>query len=286
MKKHLFGAMIALATLTACTDNDTENTNPNENTFTLNKTTTYYPAFENFETRNVKYYDNNMIVADSTYDNSGNFISRKVHAINGSGTYTIDTKNAENVNIASEYINYDEQGRLTAHFGPDGEFHFTYNGNDILVELRLEVDVFIEVGTFTLNSDGYIASNTVVSNDIITEATSLGFSGTTKPVSLNAQGTTGAIEQIGTFSYYPNSMPSNLQKSITEINNEVLRANSLKAAALYGNYHLQDIMMGSNSYYHSDTVFSPVSGYEGYPEKQTITMNGQPYCHIRYAFSN
>jgi hypothetical protein len=283
MKKHLFGAMIALATLTACTDNDTDDTNSFE--LHLNKTTTYYPAYENFTTRNVKYYENNMIVADSTYDNSGNFISRNIHNVTSS-TYTIDTKNAEDVSIASEYINYDEQGRVTTHFGPAGEYHYAYNGNIISVESRISPDVFIEVGSFTLNSDGYIAAQTVVSNDIITESTSLVFSGNTKPVTLMAQGTTGAIEQVGTFSYYPNSMPSNLEKSTIQINNEVLRANSLKAAAMYGNYHLQDIMIGSNSYYHSDTEFAGLPEYNGYPEKQTITMNGQPYCHIRYAFSN
>jgi len=285
MKKHVFGALIALTTLTACTDNDSENTNPGESTFSLNKTVTYYPAFENYETRNVKYYDNNMIVADSTYDATGNFISRKIHAINN-GTYTIDTKNPENVNIASEYINYDEQGRLTVHFGPDGEYHYTYNDNSITVEYRDPMDVFIEVGLFTLNSDGYITTQTDLVNDVITDATSLVFSGNTKPVTLMAQGTTGTLYQLGTFSYYSNSMPSNLQKSTVQINNEILRANSLKAAAIYGNYHLQDIILGDNSYYHSDTVFSPVSGYEGYPQYQTITMEGQPYCHIRYYFTN
>ncbi|MDV6168850.1 hypothetical protein R1T16_10470 [Flavobacterium sp. DG1-102-2] len=285
MKRHLFVAMIALTALTACTDNDTEDTNPGGFTLHLNKTTTYYPAYENFETRNVKYYEDNVIVADSTYDNSGNFISRNIHTVTGSN-YTIDTKNIEDVTIASEYINYDEQGRLTAHFGPDGEYHYTYNNNSILVEYRDPSDVFIEVGTFTLNNDGCIASHTVLSNDIITEATSLVFSGNTKPVTLTAQGTTGAIEQIGAFSYYTNTMPANLEKSTIEINNEVLRTNSLKAAALLGNYHLQDITLGSNPYYHSDTVFWGIAEYNGYPERQTITMNGQPYCHIRYAFSN
>ncbi len=255
MKKHLFGAMIALTVLTACTDNDTENTNPDEFTLRLNKTITYFPALENFETRNVKYYDNNMIVADSTYDNSGNFISRNIHTIDSGGNYTIDTKDAEDVTIASEVLQYDAQGRLTEHYGPAGQYHYTYDGDVISVEYWDPSDAFIDVGVFMLNSDGYIVSQTVVSNDIITDATSLVFSGNTKPVSLMAQGVTGTIEEIGTFSYYPNSMPSNLQKSIIEINNEVLRANSLKAAALFGNYHLQDMMLGGNSYYHSDIEF-------------------------------
>lgn len=286
MKKLLFGAMIALTVLTACTDDDTENTNPDTPETVLNKTVTYFPAFENFVTRNVKYYDdNNRIVADSTYDNSGNFVSRKIHTVD-SGNYSIFTKNIEDVTIATQVFQYDDQSRLTDIFGDGGQRHFTYDGDNITVELRLPVDVFVNVGVFRLNSDGYIVSQSFLDNDIITGNTFLEFSGNTKPVSLTSQPTAGSIEQAGTFIYYPNTVPADLEKSTVEINNEVLIANTLEASAMSCNYHLKDIMLGDISRYHSDIVFSPISGREGYPQYKTITIDGQPYCHIRYFFYN
>jgi len=286
MKKNLFGALIVLFALTACTDNDTEDINPSETTHSLTQTITYYPTQENFETRNIKYYDNNIVVADSTYANSGNFISRNIHTIDSEGNYTIETKNAADVTTASVLLQYDSQGRLT-DYDNNGIVHkYVYSENTITVKKWDDfLNDYIEVGMFMINADGYIASQTILDGDIIADATSLTFSNN-KPVSLMAQGVTGAMDELGTFSYYTTIMPSNLQKTIIQINNEVLIANTLKAAALFGNYHLQDIVIGNSSYYHSDTVFISESGYEGYPESQTITMEGQPYCYIRYYFSN
>lgn len=284
MKKHFILALLGLTALTSCTDNDTEDTNPNEAPM-LHKTITYFPGLENFETRNVKYYEDNKIVADSTYDSSGNFISRAIHTYNSSN-YTIDVKDADNVTIAAAAEEYDTQGRLIAFFNYGQNYTYTYEGNNISVDYLDPAGAFINIGMFTMNGDGFITTQTELQGDVISNATSLGFSGNTKPVSLMALGTTGTLEELGTFSYYPNNMPANLEKSTLQINNEVLKAFKLEAAALTCNYHLQDIIIGGNSVYHSDTTFNPATGYEGYPQYQTISIAGQPFCHIHYLFQN
>jgi hypothetical protein len=135
------------------------------------------------------------------------------------------------------------------------------------------------------NSDGYITSQTNLEGDIIAEATSLIFNND-KPISLMVQGITGPMEQMGSFSYYANTMPENLQKTVTEINNEVLKANKLETAALFSNNHLQNFTLGSSTYYNSVTTFNPVSGFEGYPQNQEIMIEGQPFAYIIYHFQN
>jgi hypothetical protein len=191
MKKHVFGAVIALLALTACTDTDTEPTNPQNQDMSLTETITYFPAWENYDTRNVKHYENNQIVSDSTFDGSGNFLTRAIHTYSDIG-YTIEVKNAADVTTATIAENYDDQGRLTEYHGPNGRYIYIYEGNAISVQYWDPSDAFVEVGTFTLNSDGYIAAQTVVFADVITSASSLVFNGT-KPITLMGQGTTGPI---------------------------------------------------------------------------------------------
>ncbi|PZR20312.1 MAG: hypothetical protein DI539_11120 [Flavobacterium psychrophilum] len=286
MKKHFLVVFATALALGSCSDNDTEDTNPNESPMTLNKTITYFPTVENFETRNVKYYDSNMhIVADSTYDASGNFMWRNVHTYNTSN-YNIDKKDPSGVTIASTVEEYDTQGRLIYYISSEGTYLYTYEDNTVSVDQLVSPGAFGNIGLFTYNEDGYIAAHTEVMGDVITSATSLQFGGNTKPVALIAQGVTGALEQMGTFSYYPNSMPANLERSTVQINNEVLKALKLEACALSTNYHLQDFSIGGNSVYHSETLFYNGFGQEGYPQDQTITIQGQPFCFIDYFFQN
>lgn len=286
MKKHLFMALAATALLTSCSDNDTEDTNPNPSSVTLHKTVTYFPTEENYVTRNVKYFDENMhIVADSLYGPENNFISRSIHTYNTSN-YTIDVKNIDDVTVASAAEEYDAQGRLTTYIGFDGHYEYTYEGNTVSVDYLDPAGAFINIGLFTYNEDGMIAAHTELMGDVISSATSLQFSGNTKPAALMAQGVTGAIEEMGTFSYYSNSMPVILEKSTVQINNEVLKALKLEASALSGNYFLQDFTLGSDVFYHSDIVFNPATGLENYPQQQTVTIAGQPFSRTYYFFQN
>ena len=286
MKKHFLVVFATALALGSCSDNDTEDTNPNPSPMTLNKTITYFPALENFETRNVKYYDSNMhIVADSTYDASGNFIWRNVHTYNTSN-YTVDKKDTEGTIIASAAEEYDTQGRLIAFFNYGDHYEYTYEDNTVSVDYYDPAGAFINIGVFMINNDGNIESHSELTGDIISNATALQFNGNAKPVALMAQGITGPMEQIGTFTYYPNNMPAMLQKSTVQINNEVLKALKLESSALLGNYFLQDFTVAGNPYYHSDIVFNPVSGMEGYPQNQTVSIQGQPFCYIDYFFQN
>jgi len=279
-------ALAATALLTSCSDNDTEDTNPNPSSVTLHKTVTYFPTEENYVTRNVKYFDENMhIVADSLYGPENNFISRSIHTYNTSN-YTIDVKNIDDVTVASAAEEYDAQGRLTTYIGFDGHYEYTYEGNTVSVDYLDPAGAFINIGLFTYNEDGMIAAHTELMGDVISSATSLQFSGNTKPAALMAQGVTGAIEEMGTFSYYSNSMPVILEKSTVQINNEVLKALKLEASALSGNYFLQDFTLGSDVFYHSDIVFNPATGLENYPQQQTVTIAGQPFSRTYYFFQN
>lgn len=285
MKKHLFLALLGLTALTACTDNDTENTNPDESTLSLDTRVTYTPSFENYELRNIKYYDDNTIVADSTFDSNGNFLSRNIHEISGN-TYTITTKDQFNTTVSTVIALHDNEGRLTDYGNGNIQFKYTYDENNISVEMRYEPSApYMQIGMFMLNEDGYITSHSAVNGNEIVDATALLFNGN-KPVSFMAQGTTGPLEQIGSFTYYPNSVPSNLQKSVTEINNEVLKTNRLETLAEFSNAHLEDFTVNDSVFYHSETVFNPTAGYEGYPQTQGISVGGQPFCDIHYNFQN
>lgn len=288
MKKHFLVVLAAALALGSCSDNDNENMNPDpqESEVSLDATVTYFPTYENYEIRNVRRYDSNMhIVVDSTFDANDNFISRNIHTYNASN-YMIEKKDPNDVTIATAVEEYDAQGRLIAFFNYGEHYQYNYEGNTVSVDQLVSPGAFANIGVFTYNEDGIIEAHTELIADVIASATSLQFSGNTKPVALMEQGITGPMEQIGTFSYYPNTMPAILQKSTVKINNEVLKTLKLESSALLGNYYLQDFTLAGNSFYHSETVFNTEAGLEDYPLTQTVSIQGQPFSYTYYYFQN
>ena len=170
----------------------------------------YFPSFSNFTTKRIQYFGpNNTIIADTLFDNTGNWIKRYIQFQNGN-IKTQQTLDSSNAIIHTNTFEYDDTGRLIKTTG-DYNTIFTYNANNTITASSSITNDYLF--NFSINSSGLI-NYRINLNDNTT-------------ISLNFQNQ-NAIEYLndgnvtGTFTYYSNPMPTNLLKNITEMNNTIL----------------------------------------------------------------
>jgi hypothetical protein len=212
---------ISLFYLTACSSDTTENTLTEQPT---SKVITYMPSFANYTTKKIQYYNvNNEIIADTTFDNTGAWIQRVVRTLNGN-IKTTQTYNSSNTLTGTNTEEFDSNGRL---INTTGEYNtvFTYNTNNTVTSSSsINGTIYF---TFSKNPDGIINNRVDINNSNV----SLNFQNQL-PIEYLIDGNIA-----GNFTYYPNPMPSNLLKSVTDMNNTILRA-----------YRLEHLPSSCNSY--------------------------------------
>lgn len=248
--------LFVAALLASCTnDNPVEsnNTNTPETGMTLHKRVIFntHSEFPTSNTKQIQYYQNNEVVADSTFNNLNQWISRKITITNGT-TKTHQTLDTNNNIIEHREVTYDNQGRITSRrtYVPENLIivSFVYNANNTITATATNYldGTTSEIAVYHKNFDGLIykeVRNNTLGNPGVTQGT-IQFVGT-KAVSLMYSGS----PMVTLFDYYSNPVPDNLLKSSDEINNNVLSGLSLTKLAETGNhyYKKENVSNGSHS---------------------------------------
>jgi len=236
---------IALCLITlsivSCTSDSEQNTN--EDLMTLNKRIIFnrQSAFPDNDTKEIQYYSNNEVVADTVFNSLNQWTQRKLVFFNGT-TKVFQTLDTSGQIIAHREETYDNQGQVTGRrtYVPNNNIlavSFTYNSDNTITAnaVNLQDQSVTPHSTYEKDSDGLIYKQfqqTVLQIPNSTVESTLLFDNL-KPVSLVNTLNTSVIS----FDYYSNPKPSNLVKSNTELNNRTLLALSLTKMAEEGNFY-------------------------------------------------
>jgi len=231
-----------LLLLASCESSDSIN---NENNNELKKivTITTFSANPEYNTKNVKRYINFEVVSDSTFDYQGQFLYRnEITTNNGIKAYKTYSNTGELSQHREE--NYDTQGRLIGRhtYLPPSALYFTYIYNDngtVDSKYYNELDgQTITFRTFTKNSNGLLFRNNYSTYNSST-GQSQNFEDNANIQNQKLISVTQS--QVTTnFEYYPNPMPSNLRKTVNELNNLIVMGNELRYLAYDGNYYYKE----------------------------------------------
>lgn len=225
---RLFLAILALVISSCSTDDIAPYNNENANIKVLKKTIKYAPSEQNYESKQIVHYNmNGEIVADSTFDATSNLISYIVRSSVGMTKYR-KTYNAQNILTFTDVYVYDNLDRLIETSG-SRTATFVYNSDNTISQYNPN---FSEVfNTYTVNANGIINSVNEHYNNFTRH---LEYEGLIPVKYLFDFGGVYTIE------YYPNTMPSNLVKTPTELNNLALATTAIESIAQRGNYYLKD----------------------------------------------
>ncbi|MES2484720.1 MAG: hypothetical protein V4581_02075 [Bacteroidota bacterium] len=264
--KKIFLLALAAALFVSCSDND--DSTPAENQMTLKKTEKFSPSLSAYTSgqegslKHVQYYQDNHIVADSTFNAQGNLYGLVGHTYTAN-TYTRHYTGLDQVERATQYT-FDDEGRLTHERDilnyPDATNlppSFVYNTNGSISMYYVEPDTGNSslARTFYTNDDGYI-TGIIYSSDMSQTFLYDGL----KVVQSNV---TYGIDNINTtnYTYYNTPVPANMQRSAIEINNSFFMYESNPTDMT------NDLAYYSNAY---------IKTYEGYLTFDS-TFNEQNY---------
>lgn len=271
MKKRVLLLACTVALMAACTEeNVPETTNTNEQ-MTLHRIEKFSPSQAAYttgvsgSTKEVKYYESNKVVADTTFDASGNVTTWVMHS------YTTDTH--------TETVFYPESGPFTQSVS-------LYDNTGRIIQKTGEIfsggqSVGNSTGTFVYNNDGSITGNAIDpgTGEVMSQysinyetnesgyITSINYSPSItgaivfdndKPLESSTDYGNGVGETVG-FTYYNVPLPSNMLKSVAETNNSILEQGFETEIAENCNYYLQSYV----GYVTFDKTFNE-SGYVTY----------------------
>lgn len=249
IKLTLLGLLIF--SVSCSEENSVESSNAPQQEMTLNKRIIFQSQSQNpsSNTKEIQYFSNNEIVADTLFNSSNQWTARKTITTIGT-TKTFQTLNTTNEIIAHREEIYDDQGRITSRrtYIPENLIivSFEYNSdNTITANATNTLDgTSSQIAVYHKNNDGIIYKefrNNFIGTPSIVEST-LQFDGS-KPTQLTFATSTSAIP----FYYYDNPKPSNLLKSVNQLNNSILNGLSLTKLAEEGNYYYKRNNTNSSS---------------------------------------
>ncbi len=245
--KKMF-ALLLILTIISCSSSS-ENNSVN-NLMSLTKKITYstQSLYTDSNTKQIQYYSNNQIVADTTFNAANEWMYRRVITTNGT-TKTYQTFDTSNQIIQHREEVYDSQGRITSRrtYVPENLIivSFVYNAdNTVTANSIYTTDLSTHyIATFFTNSDGLIYKEgtfTVANPPVAVESTLL--FDNLRPNSLFYSTSSNVL----TFNYYDQPKPSNILKSVTELNNQILNGLSLTKLAEEGNFYYKRPDTNSN----------------------------------------
>jgi hypothetical protein len=241
-------ALLLILTIISCSSSS-ENNSVN-NLMSLTKKITYstQSLYPESNTKQIQYYTNNQVAADTTFNAANQWISRSVITTNGT-TKIYQTFDTSNQIIEHREVVYDSQGRIISRrtFVPENLIivSFVYNAdNTVTANSIYTTDLSTHyIATFFTNSDGliYKEDTFTAANPPVAFETTLLFDNL-RPTSLFYSTSSNAL----TFDYYDQPKPSNILKSVTELNNQVLSGLSLTKMAEVGNFYYKRPDTNSN----------------------------------------
>lgn len=247
MKTKLYLLLLIVVTLASCSsENITESTLPASNELTLKRVETYNPtkaAYENttdnqWGMKQVQYFENGFIVADSTFNNLHNLEYVTVHTQSSTAASVI-TYNTDNRATSTSLFTYDDRGRITelSVSSPNINYRktvaYTTQGTATVTYHDTAESISNIMGTYTANQGGILSSF-----EAAYEIEALIFDGS-KPVTY-----TQAILDSSTLinmEYYDIAVPANRLKTATQINNITVMGGLLESVANNCDYYLKRI---------------------------------------------
>jgi len=299
MKTKIYLLMLAGITLASCNDEDAVTTDTLATELTLQRVEKFSPSLELYTAgaaesfKNVKYYSNNRVVADTTFDASGNVTQTQTYLYTGSN---LTTKFIYHISSYLKYqFAYDADNRLKDQkvYGNNGsgieqyiEHSISTYGDDNSITLKAmstfdETIVIPQTEiTYLLNSQGYINS-----------ASSYGYS-----TSINYEGNkpTQYTETYGDeesyvldYSFYATPMPANLVAPNAAFNNTIIKgARYMPQIDLAQNcsYYINKLQDNNGQLVTFDKTFNELN-YVTY-SKATGYMNQQVYNSETFYYYN
>lgn len=259
MKTKIYSALIAALALASCSsENITENTIPAENQLTLQRVETYQPTKEFYDnsttalwaTKTVQYFEDGLIVADSTFNKVHDLESVTVRTATATSASQI-TYNRDNIAENTILYTYDGNGRVTelSVSSPSVNYRktmvYTATGSATVTYHDPISGSSQVLGTYVPNADGILSEFNATN-----ENESLVFEDN-KPVTY-IQTTMGSFTAIN-MEYYDVPVPANRLKTATQVNNITLTGVLLESVANNSGYYLKSIQ---NVYSYSHTFNS------------------------------
>lgn len=237
--------------LISCSSDESNDSPEDENLMTLKKAVIVSSNTAGHYSKRVLYYSNNKVFTDTTFDAQNQWYARRVISTEGNikkyTDYAID--GSSNV---SQIEGYDSQGKvISRHTSPaNNVIHFTYIYNsDNTITSVMHNDINGQTSNYRKyykNNSGIIYKELDIQTN---KERIIAFQGD-KPISIS-DGTVST-----TFNYFPNPKPTNLLKTPTELNNNILIANDLQKLGREGNFYPQEINNPQNTY---ETLFNALN---------------------------
>ncbi|RYJ41979.1 hypothetical protein [Flavobacterium beibuense] len=292
MKK--FTLLFSVLCLVACNSDDNNETPSNE--LSLIKTVTFTPseAAYNNQTegsrKNVKYYENNHVVADTTYYENQTVYSIINHQYTNNTYKTTVYFDQSTIPFSATERTYDNQNRLiqlkNTYFNPDGSEQtpgggiiFTYTPQSIIRE-SIDPDTNLVMPQYTIenftNSNGLI--NYTPYNGGASTSLEFDYDKLYQAIDNNGGGSIGTKAAT----YYSQPVPVNQIKTIAELNNIMLESR-YEEVFLYGNYYCMTLT-GTNTNISLESTFNE-SGYITYSKQTESFVEDYPAGETYYYYN-
>lgn len=249
-EKETFNSAYHVFSIFSCNNDDSDAVN-NTNFSNLTKSIKYSPSEGDYTSgmagsqKRVQYFENNIVIADTTCDAAGNAEIVYAHSFDNN-VHTIEIKNG-NFEIEGKKINtYDSAGRLIEK-------------KSILYNSGMPTNP-ISIETFTYNSDGSIVRNAIDpdTNTVMPQYQIISYTNTAgliysipytggaestinyqndKPVYFQYYNGETWFPQLS-FTYYEIPVPANQLKTANQIKNAILLGREEEIANNF-NYHLK-----------------------------------------------
>lgn len=263
MKKLLLLAAAALAVV-SCSDDDGLNTNNNT---ALKRTETFAGPVDGtpwgiINTKQVKQYQNGLVVSDTTYNAANNEVFRYTVRTTAGNQYTETCYNADNT-VFYEYIKqYDDSGHIIeTRYSQGVDIQHKYisygTGTAIVTAFDPYLNQTYTEATFEYNTAGYI-SNMALGSMNLQLSYANGKPSQSVLTSMAGGNTT-------TFNYYNSTIPNQYVATPLQINNAILSTTNIFSAS----YEIYDFKgFDNNDVY--DTEFNS----QGYITHRVEVLDG------------
>lgn len=110
--KHLLLSVFAISII-SCTSDPSENNSDNLMTLSRKVTINTQSLYPESYSKQIKYYSNNEVIADTTFNSANEWVSRRVITVNGT-TKTFKIYDPTGAIVRHNEETYDSQGRVTS----------------------------------------------------------------------------------------------------------------------------------------------------------------------------
>ena len=260
MKTNLLLLFVAIVMASCAADNISENTIPAESQLTLERVVTYNPSKRVYDsitqttgaTKMVQYFQNGLIVADSTYNSTHELESTTVRTYSATAASAI-IYNVDHTPIHTSLFSYDNAGRITelsvssADTNYRKTMSYAADNSCTVTNHYIENDNSEVWGTFNSNADGLLYARNSP-NEVEMLVFEDGTPVTYKQAILDSN-------TLINMEYYDVPVPANRLKTVIQINNITLTGRLVESVAQNCTYYLKSL----EGIYNYDSTFNELN---------------------------